>query len=156
MATWDTTRAVESPVKSFRSLGEVASLVEQIEDCTLPVESWDHTARLTVALWYLLHHDECLATERFIRALRGYYRVNGLRIRRDGGYHETLTLFWLAIARRYLRRRQGRTPGLDLINDFIREFDPRRQLVFEYYRRRTLGSDEARYFWVEPDLKPFD
>lgn len=138
----------------FRSLGEVGNLVARLEDCTLPMASWNHAAHLATAMWYLLHHEESRATDRFIRALRRYHRVHGLRIRHDGGYHETLTLFWLAIARRYLRRRFRGVPGIELINGFLREYAERRQLVFEHYRRETLGSDEARYFWVQPDLKP--
>ena len=141
-------------VGRFRSLAEVARLVEQFEDCTLPVRAWNHAAHLTVALWYLLHHQEHRATERFIWALRRYNRANGLRVRRRGGYHETLTLFWLAVARRYLCRNGRGRSSRDLINAFLREYGHRKGLVFDHYRSETLWSDEARFCWVAPDLKP--
>ena len=141
---------------TFENLGEVAELVRRFEACSLPAKGWNHAARLTVALWYLLDREEWQATEGFIQGLRRYNRVHGLQVRWESGYHETLTLFWLAVARRFLERSPLGMPPLLLINRFLREYGDRPGLVFEHYRKQTLRSQEARYFWVEPDLKPLD
>ena len=138
-----------------QKLGDVMALVQQFEECTLPAPAWDHSAQLTVSLWYLLHQqEEWQATELLIRAVRRYCRVHGQRVLRDGGYHETRTVFWLAIARRYLKHRKQGGSALDLIQDFLAEYGANERLILEHYRSATLRSCEARYFWVEPDLRP--
>ena len=152
------------PRAAFRNLEELARLVARFEDGTLPAERWDHGSRLAVALWYLLHDEEWRATERFLRAARSYHRLHGLRSSPGqavdqgpgGAYHETATLFWLAIARRHLHRRGRDRPVLELTNRFLRRYGHRPDLVLKHYREETLCSDEARYFWVRPDLQPLE
>ena len=148
---------------AFPDLEELARLVARFEDGTLPAERWDHGARLAVALWYLVHDEEWRATERFLRASRRYHRLHGLHSLPSqavdqgpgGAYHETATLFWLAIARRHLRRgRDG--PVLELTNQFLRRYGHCPDLILKHYREETLFSDEARYFWVRPDLEPLE
>src|SRR5262249_7843776 len=70
-----------------------------------------------------------------------------------GGYHETMTLFWIAMVRNFLRDVTANENSVtNLFNRFIEVYD-RKELLFEYYSRERLVSAEARAAWVEPDLR---
>jgi len=140
----------------YARLGEIARLVERFEDGSLPREQWNHAAHLTVALWYMLCHEEAAAVQRMIDGIRAYNRANGIRQTRTGGYHETITLFWLAIARRHARQVRGGSSTLDAVNAFVDCYTAQPKLILEYYTKERIGSLRARQFWVEPDLQALD
>lgn len=141
--------------KPFRSVSELIQLVERFESGTLPREEWNHRAYLAVAVWYFAHLEECEATERMICGIRRYNRAQRIRATPTGGYHETITLFWLAVARAFLAARPGQGV-LQQVNGFLRTYWRRRNLFLEYYSRERIMSWSARTGWVEPDLKPLD
>ncbi|MEM7582025.1 MAG: hypothetical protein AAF560_01480 [Acidobacteriota bacterium] len=138
------------------SVDELELLVRSFEDPKVASPTDEHQTRLVMSLWYLLHYEETLATERFIRALRRRDRDRTLSAPPHSAYHETLTLFWLGIARRFLERAGRHASTVDLVNDFLVEYGSTPGLIFEYYREPTLRSHEARYFWVPPDIKPLN
>ena len=72
-----------------------------------------------------------------------------------GGYHETLTIFWLRVVRSFLEggRNEGRSL-VSLANELAAEADS--GLPLRHYTRERLFSPEARAGWVEPDLKPVE
>ena len=144
------------PVRCYEGLGEIVRLVERFEAGSLPQADWNHAAHLSVALWYMLHYDEVGATERVIDGIRAYYHANGILQTRHGGYHETITLFWLAIARRYARQLPAETAALDAINGFVDRYGGRPGLFLEYFSKERVGSSRARHFWVEPDLRSLE
>lgn len=40
---------------------DIVTLVQQFEACTLPRTNWNHTAHLTVAIWYVSVYSEAEA-----------------------------------------------------------------------------------------------
>ena len=137
---------------TFRTAGEILALVRRFEDCTLPREEWTHTAHLTVALWYLLEYDWPEAVTRVRAGIQRYNAAHGIHTTPTGGYHETLTLFWLRRVRAFLE--DGRNEARSLValaNDLADSAD--RSLPLKQYTRERLFSTEARASWVEPDLK---
>src|SRR3954469_1872845 len=137
---------------TFRTTGEILALVRRFDDCTLPREEWTHAAHLTVALWHLLEYDWAEAVVRVRAGIRRYNAAHDIRTTPTGGYHETLTLFWLRRVRAFLE--DGRNEARSLValaNDLSASLDSR--LPLEYYTRERLFSTEARVSWVEPDLK---
>lgn len=139
----------------FRTAEEIFSLLRRFDDCTLPRAEWTHGAHLTVALWNLLEFDWPEAAERVRRGIKRYNAAHGIRTTPTGGYHETLTLFWLRAVRAFLE--DGRNEGRSLVslaNELVATADS--QLPLRHYTRARLFSTEARASWVEPDLKPFD
>ena len=137
----------------YRTAGEIESLVRGFESCTLARSEWTHAAHLTVALWYLLHHDfddaACLVRD----GIKRLNRANGVVTTRDRGYHETLTVFWLHAVRSFLETNYREARALvALANELIEGAD--KNLPLEYYSRELLFSWEARLAFVEPDLKP--
>ena len=138
---------------TFRTTDEILSLVRRFEDCTLPRAEWTHAAHLTVALWHLLQFDWPEASARVRRGIKRSNAAHGIRTTPTGGYHETLTLFWLRAVRTFLEaeRNEGRSL-VRLANELAATHD--KGLPLAHYTRERLFSPEARAHWVEPDLKP--
>ena len=134
-------------VTPFRDLDEVRSLVAAFERGTLSAADWNHRAHLAVAMWYLTRWPEPLATDRMIRGIRVFNYAKGIRKRPRGGYHETLTLFWMGVAERFRRATTHRDP-LEIINGFVRAPGG---LPLVCFTEARLWSDEARRGWMEPD-----
>jgi hypothetical protein len=89
---------------------DIPGLVTAFEGCTLPKTRWTHSAHLTVAHHYLWHHSREEATRRMRGSIQRYNASQD----NPTGYHETITLGWLAILARELgcrRARDGRTQG---------------------------------------------
>lgn len=144
-------------VGAFASLGELAGLVQAFEETALPRAQWDHRAHLGVALWYLFHCDEPTAARRMIQGIKRFNHARGIRTTPEGGYHETLTLFWLCVVRAFIRVHG--TPGGDIVslaNGLVDRFGDRRGLAGEFYSAEVLWSPEARARWLPPDVKPLD
>jgi hypothetical protein len=138
---------------TFRTTEEILSLVRRFEDCTLPREAWTHAAHLTVALWHLLQLDWPEAVTRVRRGIKRYNAAHGIVTTPTGGYHETLTLFWLRTVRTFLEAERNEARALvRLANELCASAD--KSLPLAHYTRELLFSPEARANWVEPDLKP--
>jgi hypothetical protein len=139
----------------FRTSAEILALVRGFDDCTLPREEWTHAAHLTVALWNLLQYDWPEATGRVRRGIKRYNAAHGVVATPTGGYHETLTLFWLHRVRSFLEGESNEGRALvSLANELAASAD--KSLPLAYYTRERLFSPEARTAWVEPDLKAID
>lgn len=140
---------------TFRTTEEILSLVRRFEDCTLRREEWTHAAHLTVALWHLLVYDWPESVAHVRAGIQRYNAAHGIRTTPTGGYHETLTIFWLRHVRAFLE--DGRNEARSLValaNDLADSAD--KSLPLTFYTRELLFSTEARATWVEPDLKSFD
>ncbi len=77
---------------------DIESFIRAFEDGSLPKSEWTHSNHLVMALWYLTRHDR----DEAIRLIRtGIQRYNE-RKRNFTGYHETITLAWVAVIERFL------------------------------------------------------
>ena len=140
---------------TFGTADEILALVRRFEDCTLPREEWTHAAHLTVALWHLLQFDWPEAVARVRARIKRYNAAHGIHPTPTGGYHETLTIFWLRVVRTYLEAERNEARALvHLANELAATHD--KGLPLSHYTRERLFSPEARAGWVEPDLKPLD
>ena len=139
----------------YRSLEEVQTLVRAFEESVLPAEDWNHASKLAVVAWYLSGYTEAEATERFISGLRRYTYEHGTVCQCERAYHETRTLFWLALARSFLRWHPD-TPRLEAINQLVAAFGRREEVIHDFYRPETLTGEPACRAWVEPDRRPLE
>ncbi|MEG5173647.1 hypothetical protein [Microcoleus sp. B3-D7] len=139
----------------YRSPSEIDSLIHAFQECSLPRSQWTHEAHLTVALWYLFYDSEQEAINAVRNGIKRYNSVQGIETTKDGGYHETLTLFWVRTIRRYLADESRNRSMVNLANGLIAKY-AERTLPFTYYTRDRLMSSEARINWVEPDLRSLE
>jgi hypothetical protein len=139
----------------YRSPSEIDSLIHAFQECSLPRSQWTHEAHLTVALWYLFYDSEQEAINAVRNGIKRYNSVQGIETTKDGGYHETLTLFWVRTIRRYLADESRNRSMVNLAKGLIAKYADR-TLPFTYYTRDRLMSSEARINWVEPDLRSLE
>lgn len=135
--------------RNFKDDAEVAELVGGFEACEIHPAEFKHYQHLAVALWYVSHlpYDEaCEKLKTGIQRLAASYGKTG--------YHETITEFWLRKVREFRRSRPSPGSLSVLTNQLIARCGDK-NLIFDYYSKEALDSQEARTGWVEPDLKPF-
>ena len=126
---------------------EIASFIERFEDCTLPKPEWTHGKHLVMALWYLGRHGRDDATRLIRQGILRYNASHG----NQTGYHETITLAWVAVIRRFLSRQDRPRPISELAAELLEECGDRHYLLRFYSKDRLFGA-EARSRWVPPDL----
>jgi len=143
---------VHDEVEAYATSEQITNIVRAFEACTLPSSEWTHRTHLTVALYYLAQFPEPEATERIRDGIQRYNQANGIRMTKDGGYHDTITLFWIRMIRSYCEAADKAASLVDWANGVIACYGDKR-LPFEYYSRDLLMSWEARTHWVGPDLK---
>jgi hypothetical protein len=130
---------------------EVLEVVRKFEACEYAPDEFGHGLHLTVALVYLLESGYAGALERMRRGLREFVGRHKL----TGVYHETLTVFWMRRVRAFVERADGGLGPAALAGQLARACADSR-VVFDYYTRERLHSEEASAGWLDPDLKPLD
>jgi len=149
-----TAPALEAP--HFADSDEVVRLVARFEDGTLPKREWTHQAHLAVALWYAsrLPFEEALVLVR--EGIRRVNAAHGVATTPTGGYHETITRFYMMVICRYVTREEAGGSGsdwADRANRLLARYGAR-DLPLRHYTKDLLMSSGARFGWVEPDLRP--
>jgi hypothetical protein len=120
---------------------------------TLPKSEWTHHAHLRAGLWHLLHYPEPVALALLRERIRAYNEATGVANTESGGYHETITRFYLHVIRVFLESVDRERPIDELAQELVAR-GAEHDLVLRYYSRERLFSREARRSWVEPELLP--
>jgi hypothetical protein len=136
------------PIAVLASEESLSAFVAAFEAGTYPVAQFHHAEHLALAACYLLESDAD-ATARIRADIRRYNEAQGGKNTDDAGYHETLTLFWLALIHANLPANARR---LEAVRCIVDTFARRRDLFREYYSFDVVKSKEARLSWVSPDL----
>jgi len=125
-------------------------LIFGLEDATLINADFHHADHVRAAFAYLSRFPALEAMQRFSAALANFAASCG----RADRYHETITWAYLLLVRERMAR-AGRTmtwtefsaENGDLLNW-------KENILANYYRPETLGSDFARRTFVFPDNLP--
>ena len=126
-------------------------LVAHFNNQTLLKEEWTHAAHLVTALWHILEYEDveralCYLKPRII--LRNY--TVGTKNTDTGGYHETITVFWLQQVYAFVQRRPSRDFNV-LVGELLNEsLFFKKEFIFEFYSRETLRTPRARGIYVTP------
>ena len=150
--TTDSSETINT-TEPYRTPGEIEKLIVAFKACTLPKPKWTHQAHLIVALWYNLHYDREPALSIVRQAIQCYNAATGTLQTPAGGYHETMTVFWMWAVRTYLEGAGKAASIVELANGLLASKYSERKFPFEYYSSERLFSWEARTGWMEPDLK---
>lgn len=134
----------------FNKETEILDLVRSFEDASISREAWRHAEHLTVALYYLSHHDIDTATTKMRDGIFNLLR-NGFNVdlTKEMPYHETLTVFWMRTVADFSSSKNGASL-LEKANELTTNFD--KDYPLKFYSREVLFSDEARSRFVEPEL----
>lgn len=139
-------------LSSVCSLSEVEELIAAFEDCTLPREQWSHHAHLLVGYWYVSRYPVEEATVRVREGIQKYNAAYGVAMTPTGGYHETITIFFIHVISRFIES-YGRDHAEDeIIALLLQSPCADKHYLFEFYSKERLFSWEARTSYLEPDL----
>lgn len=136
-------------MKRYGSEKEIFDVIAGFESGTIARRAWKHAEHLTVALYYLSHHDLEIATGKMRAGLFNLLRSFGVDLTKEMPYHETLTVFWMRTAAEFNASRNGAS-FVDKANELVEKYD--KDYPLKFYSREVLFSDEARARFVEPDL----
>jgi len=136
-------------MKRYTSEKELLNLVERFELGTIPRSDWKHAEHLTVALYYVLHHDLDLATEKMRNGIFNLLRTFGVDTTKEMPYHETLTVFWMRTVADFNTSKNGAS-FVDKANELVTKYD--KDYPLRFYSREYLFSEKARARFVEGDL----
>jgi hypothetical protein len=126
---------------------DIESFMKDFEDGSLPKSEWTHAKHLVMALWYLRRHNRDDATRLVRDGIQRHNESQGNRT----GYHETITLAWVAVIERFLGTRDLDVPMSVLARELLGQCGDKDYLL-RFYSRERLFSDEARACWVPPDV----
>lgn len=130
----------------------IADLIHGFESGTWPGKEFSHSAHIAVAAWYILNLEDALDQ---LRARIPAYNVSqGNQNTKDGGYHETLTVFWFHIISDFLEDLPAGTGKNEAIQAAIDQFGSTRSLFRAYYDFDIVKSQTARAEWISPSEAP--
>ncbi len=125
------------------------AFLSAFEDGSLPADEWTHQSHIAMATVYLGRYgDSVLPHTR--AAIRNYLLARGKAV---ANYHETLTIFWLAVVAEATRA-LGDLRQQEAVVRNCAAFGPESKLHESYYGFDVFNSTEARARWIPPDLKP--
>ena len=130
-------------------------LVARFLDLSLPKAEWTHEAHLRVGLWHVLHFPPEVALGWLRDGITRLNEAHGTPNTDRGGYHETITRFYVAIIARFVAE-CDRSRLLDDLAEALIAERGHRDLPLRYYTRARLDSIAARRGWIEPDLMPLE
>ena len=133
----------------YKNTSEAMEVVRGFENRTLSKAAWTHDAHLTVGLYYCLRFPFGTALNRMRDGIKAINKAHGVGDTDPGGYHETMTVFWMLVIKQFAETSKCYGFG-ELANQIIGICgDPR--LPLEYYSPQVLFSEEARREHVHPD-----
>jgi hypothetical protein len=135
-------------------MAEIQQLISQFEDLSLPKEAWTHEAHLITAMVYVARYGRdkalCLIRPRIISYNQSLGGIND----ENGGYHETLTVFWIDTIHDYCQTHQlDADINESQIEDFLLSPLASKSYPFQFYKEADLMSVHARSRYVQPALR---
>jgi hypothetical protein len=138
----------------FTNMRDITAFIQEFEGCTLPKDRWTHHAHLVVALWYLTHHTPDEALDIVRQRIRTYNEATDTPNTDSGGYHETLTRFFLQGVLDHIAQLGDDSLPISLAK-LLQSPLGNKDWPLRFYSRERLFSVEARQHWVEADRSPY-
>ena len=129
--------------------------VKKFQDCSLPFQEWTHQAHLLVGLYHVINHNE-KALELMRQRITKYNSSKGIINSDNSGYHETITVFWLWVIKKYLEVSKSKAFNSETIECLLNSEFADSKFPLVYYTKEHLMSVQARQNWIEPDLRKLD
>jgi hypothetical protein len=127
------------------SSGDVDSIVLGFRDLTLPKPAWTHEAHLIVCWATLRQSSVAEAIDHLRGAIRAYNEATNTPNTDTGGYHETITRYYVgAVAH----------AAVGSVDELVTHPLCSRTAALDFWSKDRLMSVEGRLGWVEPDLAP--
>ena len=132
---------------------DIERIARGLIDRTLPKSGWTHAAHFAAALWLLRHRGDA-AFHEMPPLIRAYNESTGVANTDTTGYHETITVASLRLARAWLAARPD-MPLHAALAELLASPYGRSDWLLVHWSRARLFSVIARRTWVDPDLQAF-
>ena len=132
---------------------EIEHIARGLIERSLPKAAWTHAAHFAAAFWLLRDRGDA-AFRDLPPLIRAYNESTGVANTDSGGYHETITVASLRLARSWLAQRAG-VPLHAALTELLASPYGRSDWPLAHWSRGLLFSVAARRAWVEPDLRAF-
>jgi hypothetical protein len=135
---------------------KVAAIGEGLLAKTLPKAAWTHAGHCTATVFLMVKRPDLDLARDLPGIIRAYNEATGTPNTDSGGYHETITQFYIKAIRSFLDRMPRCASLAELCSSLLASRIGAREFPLDYYSRDRLFSVEARRHWLEPDLKPLN
>ena len=133
---------------------EINHLVQGFQKQTLPKEEWTHQAHLIVGMNFVMTAGLQASYALMREGVKSYNLSVGTQNTDTGGYHESITIFFLHALDGFRNQLGKEQTFINLANQFDGSLLMDEEFIFRFYSKRLLFSVQARRSWVEPDLQP--
>ena len=133
----------------YEKESEILVVVRGFEAGTIARADWRHAEHLTVALYYIFHHDYETARVKMRDGILNLLKAFEVDFSKEMPYHETLTFFWLKTVADYAESHPNDSL-VEIRNALVENFDKDHPLKF--YSREFLFSEQARANNLKADL----
>lgn len=137
----------------YETESDIETLVRSFEAGAIKRDDWRHAEHLTVALYYVWHHDFDRSLAKMRAGIFNLLRAFAVDLSKEMPYHETLTRFWLRAVEDFKNTKKAESIAA-VCSQLIEKYDKDHPLAF--YSRETLFSDRARAEFVEPDIRSIE
>lgn len=136
------------------SNANIEHIVSGFQNRTLPKDEWTHQAHLINGLFYLCNDGLEPGITLMRDGVKSYNLSVGTQNTDTGGYHESITIFFMHALHAFRQQFQADVSFLDLVNRFDGSPLMDEGLLLRFYSQDCLFSVKARREWVEPDIQP--
>jgi hypothetical protein len=145
----------ESMTHAARNYESVEEIGTGLFDLSLPHHLWTHEAHLAAAVYVLMVRTELDASEVMPWLIRRYNKANGVENSDTGGFHATITEFYIRTIRAFLDfMPAGSTPD-QAFEKLLQSEIADRAFPLNYYAPEVLFSTRARRRWIDPGCREF-
>ena len=137
----------------FDNNQQAQALVRGFLDLSLEEKKFTHEAHLAVAIWYVSWYPLEKATDLIRDNIRQFNVAKGGENTDSGGYHETITVFYMKMIHLFLANQPKDQDLRDLANTLINSEMGHRDYLLQFYSKEYLFSVQARKEFVEGDLQ---
>jgi hypothetical protein len=132
---------------------EITCIAIGVLDRSLPKRDWTHQAHFAAALWLIRHQPGFDDARDMPHIIRAYNEATNTPNTDSQGYHHSITLASMAVARAALAAAPD-APLSEVLAALMAGPCGQSGWLLAHWRRETLFSVEARRGWVPPDLAP--
>ena len=91
----------------YKTEDEILSIVKSFETGTISREDWRHAEHLTVALYYLSHHDFEASLTKMRDGIFNLLKAFEVDLTKEMPYHETMTVFWIRTVSEFKKKKNN-------------------------------------------------
>ena len=137
---------------TYETNEEIIAVGEGLLDRTLPKAQWTHEAHCAACIYLMVKRPEINLRNELPNIIRAYNDATSTPNTDTGGYHETITQFYITIIREFIDDQVNGYNLHDLVWRFMDSPLAAKDYMLNFYSKELLFSVKARHEWVDGDL----